>query len=142
MSLSSALGKLSLSFGVSWMVRRSFLAGGLTTPDSSTMWFIVGLLSLLLSAWLPEGLETKASHTGVQPHLYGQTMIKSLDTKACVRLSGWQYSICTIIHHFWEELGLSTTPLGETTKCWCCKSPGFCPRCLLPWLILTCIPSM
>lgn len=83
------------------------------------MGFMVGPLGHLLSAGFPEGLETKVRHAGVQPYLYSQTTVKALDTRARVSLPGWQYSMCTMTRHCWEESVLSTTPLGETTRSWC-----------------------
>lgn len=67
------------------------------------MLFVIEVLGQVESARPLKGLETKVNHMGGQPYLTDGTSIKTLDIKTQLRFPDWAYSVCIIIHHYWEE---------------------------------------
>lgn len=80
-----------------------------------------------LSAQPLEGLESKVNSVSGLPCLCNRAIITFLDIKAQVTFPIWQYSMCIVTQHFWDELALSITPLGKDNWKLCLwNSPGFC----------------
>lgn len=85
-----------------------------------------------------EGLETKVCHTDGQLWICGQFLIKTLNAKAWVIFSGWQYSAYFHTLCLGKINSLHTAPVGEDNLKFSVIS-GPCPMFLLPLLNLICI---